>query len=253
MNARWATPALAVVLIGGWELSARLELVNPVLSSSPSRVLNAAQSMLSAPALGSDLLYSLQIFCMAITIVATVGTTLGLWIGWSPIAHRVLHPLVVALNAVPKIALMPLIVLWLGIGRPAGVFLAAMMASFPVVIATSVGLSALERDHVQVARAFGASPGFTLKSVVVPGILPYLASGLRVGVSYALVGLLIAEFFASSRGIGYRMLAHMSNFEVDAFMVCLLLVAAFALGMTALLRALEARTRAWRHGAFELD
>jgi NitT/TauT family transport system permease protein len=195
----------------------------------------------------------LLVFAIAIAIAATLGSALGLLIGWSRLAHRLLHPFVVGLNAVPKIALMPLVVLWFGIGRPAGVFLAALMASFPVIISTSVGLSALERDHVMVARAFGASRALTLRSVVLPGVLPYLVSGLRVGVSYALVGLLIAEFFASSRGIGYRMLAYMSSFEVDAFFVCLLLVAGFALACTAILRALETRMQAWRPDAFEPD
>lgn len=249
----WATPVLALALFGSWELAARTGLVNPVLVSSPSRIALAARSVGSTRALWTDVAYSLQIFAVALAIAATLGTAIGLLIGWSPIAHRLLHPLVVSLNAVPKIALMPLVVLWFGIGKPAGVFLAALMASFPVIIATSTGLAALERDHVLVARAFGASRGFTLKSVVLPGVLPYLVSGLRVGVSYALVGLLVAEFFASSRGIGYRMLAHMSSFEVDAFFVCLLLVAALSLACTAALRAIEARMQAWRPDAFELE
>jgi NitT/TauT family transport system permease protein len=249
----WASALLALGLCLVWELAVRFGLADPVLVSSPSRIAIAARRLLAAPALGADLVYSLQVFVIAITIAALGGAALGLWIGWSRLAHRLLHPIVVALNAVPKIALMPLIVLWFGIGRPAGVFLAALMASFPVIIATSVGLSALEREHVLVARAFGAGRMLTLRSVILPGVLPYLVSGLRVGVSYALVGLLIAEFFASSRGIGYRMIAYMSNFEVDAFFVCLLLIAGFALGCTAILRALEARMQAWRADALARD
>jgi NitT/TauT family transport system permease protein len=250
-SSAWATPALAALLFGGWELAARTGMVDPVLVSSPSRIAIAAGRIAGTAALWSDVAYSLQVFALALAVAATLGTALGLFIGWSPLAHRLLHPLVVSLNAVPKIALMPLVVLWFGIGKPAGVFLAALMASFPVIISTSTGLAALERDHVLVARAFGAGRALTLKSVVLPGVLPYLVSGLRVGVSYALVGLLVAEFFASSRGIGYRMLAHMSSFEVDAFFVCLLLVAALSLACTAALRAIEARMQAWRPDAFE--
>ena len=248
---RWPSLALFVGLAALWELVSRTGWANPVLVSSPSRIARAAAAMLRSPELAADLAYSFQVFALALVLAVALGTGTGLLIGWSSLAHRLVHPFVIALNAIPKIALMPLIVLWLGIGRPSGVFLAALMASFPVVIATSAGLRAIEREHVVVARAFGASPTFLIRSVVLPGVLPYLVSGLRVGINYALVGVILAEFFAASRGIGYRMLATMQNFEVDAFFVCLLLVAAFALFMTALLRALETRMHAWHPDAFE--
>src|SRR5206468_4605463 len=126
------------------------------LVSSPSRIGRAAIRLLDAPALSADIGYSLGVFATAILIAVVFGSALGLFIGWSALAHRIVHPILIALNAIPKIALMPLVVLWFGIGRSSGVFLAALMAGFPIVIATASGFSALERDHVRVARACGA-------------------------------------------------------------------------------------------------
>lgn len=243
--------ALVALAVVAWELSVRLGGVDPVLVSSPSRIAAAAPEVLGSPRFVDDASYSLSVFATAVVLATAIGAPVGLLMGYSRIAYRLLHPLVVAFNALPKVALMPLIVLWVGLGRPAGVLLATLMASFPVLIATASGLEALEREHVQMARAFGAGRGLLLRRVVLPGVTPYLVSGLRVGVTYALVGVILAEFFAASRGLGYRMVVTMQNFEVDAFFVCLIVVALVAVAATAALRALERRLQAWRPAAFE--
>lgn len=246
-----ASVGLVLVIALGWELSVRLGAIDPVLVSSPARIAAAAPGVLGSTRFLDDATYSLTVFGSAVALAVAIGAPVGLLMGYSRLAHRVLHPLVVTFNSLPKVALMPLIVLWVGLGRPAGVLLATLMASFPVLIATASGLEALEREHVQMARAFGAGRGLLLRRVVLPGVTPYLVSGLRVGVSYALVGVILAEFFAASRGLGYRMVVTMQNFEVDAFFVCLIVVALAAVTSTAALRALERRLQAWRPVAFE--
>jgi NitT/TauT family transport system permease protein len=247
----WISVALLLVIVLCWEVAARTGAVEVVLVSSPTRIARSASTLLTSERFVADLGYSLSVFASAVALALVVGAPTGLIMGHSPLAHRLIHPLVVAFNALPKVALMPLIVLWVGLGRPAGVLLATLMASFPIIIATASGLRALERDHVQMARAFGAPWPLLLRRVVLPGVTPHVVSGLRVGVSYALVGVIIAEFFAASRGLGYRMVVYMQNFEVDAFFVCLLAVAGIALASTASLRAAELRVQAWRPDAFE--
>jgi NitT/TauT family transport system permease protein len=232
-------------------MAVRLELIDAVLVSSPSRIASTGVGLLSDGRFLDDLGYSATVFIGAVALAVAVGAPTGLVMGYSPTAHRLIHPFVVAFNALPKVALMPLIVLWVGLGRPAGVLLATLMASFPVLIATATGLRTMERDHVTMARAFGASPSMMMRRVILPGVVPHLLGGLRVGVSYALVGVIIAEFFASSQGLGYRMVVYMQNFEVDAFFVCLITVAVVAIGATTSLRAAEQRVQAWRPDAFE--
>lgn len=247
----WVSLALALVLVILWEVAAGLGLIDVVLISSPSRIAISAAALWRDGGFLDDLSYSLTVFVTAVGLAVAIGAPIGMLMGYSATAHRLIHPLVVAFNALPKVALMPLIVLWVGLGRPAGVLLATLMASFPVLIATATGLRAMERDHVTMARSFGAGPGLMFRRVVVPGVTPHLLGGLRVGVSYALVGVIIAEFFASSRGLGYRMVVYMQNFEVDAFFVCLVVVATLAIASAALLRAAERRVQDWRPDAFE--
>ncbi|MFH1726099.1 MAG: ABC transporter permease subunit, partial [Elusimicrobiota bacterium] len=175
----------------------------------------------------------------------------GLLIGYSKDAYHLLNPFIVSVHSLPKIVLMPLIVLWLGIGKVSSVFLGALMASFPIIIATYTGVRCLERDFIVLARSYRASPLMTLRTVVFPGVTPFILSGVRVGINYAMVGILIAEFFASSKGVGYRMILFMSNFEVDAFFVCMAWVAAFSLACTGIVYYVEKKMRAWRPEAFD--
>ncbi len=234
------------MFLGLWELSARLEWVNPVLTSSPTRVAVAGWELLQSPALYPDLGFTLGVFLLSLLLGLVVGTTLGLALGTSEALYLALNPFVVASNALPKIVLLPLIVIWLGVGLATNVFLGALMASFPILVSTFSGVRHLEQEYSSLARSFGASRWLQLREIVLPGVLPYVVSGLRVAVSYALVGALIGEFFSSERGIGHRMNLHMANFEVDPFFVCLCLVAALALLATSLVGRLERRLERWR-------
>jgi ABC-type nitrate/sulfonate/bicarbonate transport system permease component len=235
-----------LAFLGLWELSARAEWVNPVLTSSPTRVAAAGADLLQNPALYPDLGFTLGVFLLSVAIGLVVGTALGLALGTSESLYLALNPFVVASNALPKIVLLPLIVIWLGVGLAANVFLGALMASFPILVSTFTGVRHLEQEYSALARSFGASRWLRLREIVLPGVLPYVVSGLRVAVSYALVGALIGEFFSSERGIGHRMRLHMANFEVDPFFVCLCLVAALALLATSFVQRLERRVERWR-------
>jgi len=244
----WLSVAAVVVFLLAWEGVARLELVSPVLLSSPTRIAATLPGLLGGPLL-ADAAHTLAAYGLSLAVAVTGGTAVGLLIGWSPTAYAVLNPFVVGFHSLPKIVLVPLVVLWLGIGLPANVFLGAMMAAFPILTGAFSGLRALEGDLLLLARAFGAGRLATLRTVVLPGVLPYVLAGLRVGVNYAMVGVLIAEFYASSRGVGYRMVVFMANFEIDPFFASLVLVAGFMVAVTGVVHALERRARAWRPAA----
>jgi len=246
----WLSVGAVCAFVLGWEAAHRLGWLNPVLLSSPTRIADEGWRLLSTGALTADLVFTLEVFCVSVIAAVVTGMLVGFAIGYSALAYHVMNPFIVTANSLPKIVLMPLIVLWLGIGMSANVFLATLMASFPVITSTYAGVKTLDRDYVLLARSFGASRGHMMRAIVLPGITPYVLSGLRVGISYAMVGALIAEFFASSKGVGYRMVLFMSNFQVDAFFVCMTMVAVFTLACTSLVHWLERRVDAWRPSAF---
>jgi ABC-type nitrate/sulfonate/bicarbonate transport system permease component len=247
----WPALATALAFLICWELASRFGLVEPVLVSSPLRISAAGWQMLTTPEIYPDLGFTLAVFTLSVILGVVVGTLAGLALGTSSTLYQALNPFVVATNALPKIVLMPLIVLWLGVGFSANVFLGAVMASFPILVSTFSGVRSLEQEYMVLARSFGASRWTVARSIILPGVLPYVLSGLRVGVNYALVGALIGEFFASDRGVGYRMNLYMANFEVDRFFVCLVLVAVFAVCCTWVVHRLERRVERWRPAVFE--
>ena len=248
---RWVSALAVLLFVLVWELVCQLQLVEPILLSSPSRIAVAGYRLAGTGALTSDLWFTLQVFVTSLTIATILGVALGFLIGYSPWAYDALNPFIVTASSLPKIVLMPLIVLWLGIGFSANVFLATLMGSFPIIVSVHGGIRSLERDFITLARAYGASRTQLLRAIVLPGITPFVLAGLRVAVSYAMVGALIAEFFASSQGLGYRMVLYMANFRVDEFFVCMVLVAAVTLVGGAGVHWLERRVEAWRPPAFQ--
>ena len=233
-----------------WELAFRLELVSPIFTSAPSLVARAAVDLLGSGVITHDLWVTLWGFALSFTVATVGGVLIGILIGYSDAAYHLLNPFIVSLNSLPKIVLMPLIIMWFGMGLGSKVFLAGLMAGFPIIVSTLNGVRSIERDFVMLARSYGASGPMILRSVLLPSITPYVLSGLRVALNYGMVGVLVVEFFASNEGIGYRMVLYTSNFQIDAFFVLLAIVVVFTLSFTALVQKLEARFGRWRPAAF---
>ena len=246
---RWLSLVSVALFFIAWELVCRSGWINPVLLSAPSGIVAAGAELMSHRMLWLDLAYTALAFAMALGSAILGGAAVGGLIGYSRTAYFVVNPFVVAINGLPKVVLMPLVVLWVGIGSAASVFLGALMASFPILTATFSGIRALDPDHVRLARSFGAGSRVIVRTIVIPGVAPYLLSGVRVGLNYAMVGVLIAEFFGASQGVGYRMMLLMANFEVASFFAYLLIVASFTLGATTLVHAVERRATRWRPDA----
>jgi len=233
--------AVILLFVGVWEGAYQLHWINPVLLSAPSKIFSAGYVLLQNPAFHQDMAFTLGVYLLSLLLATALGTSIGFIIGYSPLCYHILNPFIVVLNSLPKIVLMPLIILWVGIGVSANTLLGTLMAAFPIMTATYTGVRQIEQDFLRLARSFGAKPSFIVRHILFPGVLPFTLSGLRVGTNYAMVGVLIAEFFASSQGVGYRMVLLMANFQVDAFFVCLGLVAAVTLTGTTLIHRVEQR------------
>ncbi len=233
-----------------WEGICRAGLVSPVLLSPPSRVAVVGAELVASGALTEDLLFTAGVFALSMVIAAAVGLSLGFLMGASRVAWHALNPFVVVANSLPKVVLMPLVLLWLGISVSANVFLGSLMASFPILINVAGGVRGMDVELMNLARAFRAGRWLTVRAVVLPAVTPHALAGLRVGVSYGMVGVLIAEFFGANRGTGHRMLVYIANFHVAEFFVCVVLVAAFTLACVGVVALLERRVEAWRPSAF---
>jgi NitT/TauT family transport system permease protein len=229
-----------------WEFSVAGGLVNPLFTSSPSRIVIAAAGMIADGSIFHDLAVSGEEFALGYGLAIAVGVPLGILMGWYRRLNALLDPFVNALYAMPRIALMPLILIWFGIDLPAKVAIIFLSSVFPILVNTVTGVRTIERDFVKVARSFGASDRQIFLTVALPSSVPNLLTGLRLGLGHALIGIVVGEMYGASAGIGFMMQAAGATFQTDKVMVGIFIIAAIGMALTQCLRMIEARFEVWR-------
>lgn len=228
-----------------WELLPALGLVKPLFSSSPSRIA-AAFVELAQGRLWHDLWVSGVEFALGLALAIVVGIPAGVLLGWSSRLNAIFGPYVAALYAVPRVALMPLLILWLGIGIYSKVAVVFLGAVFPILVNTMSGVRVLDEALVRCARSFGASDRQILTTIALPSAVPFILAGLRLGVGRGLVGVVVGELIAAQAGLGHMMSIAGATFQTDKVFVGVVILALFGWGLTALLEALERRFDSWR-------
>jgi sulfonate transport system permease protein len=235
-----STVAVAVFLIA-WEIAPRLRLVDPFFTSQPSRVLAASADIVRSGTLMRDALVSMSEFATGFALALAVGVPIGLMLGTFPTLRHLVDPPLMALYATPQLALLPIIVLWLGIGMGSKVAVVFIGAVIPIVVNSMAGVRQVDRPLVLAARSFCATRRDIFVKVILPASLPAVMIGIRLGLSRAVLGVVVAEMYVSQEGIGNQIMRLGSAFRVDHLLVYVLLVSAFGLGATTAVRKLEER------------
>jgi NitT/TauT family transport system permease protein len=229
-----------------WQLAVALGWVNPLFTSSPSRIAVAALQMFRDGTIYPDLVVSGEEFGLGYGLAVLVGVPLGVGMGWYSRLNAMLDPFVSALYATPRIALMPLVIIWFGIDLKAKIAIIFLSTVFPILVNTMTGVRTMDRDFVKVARSFGASDGQLFKTVALPSSVPNLLTGLRLGLGHALIGIVVGEMYGSTAGIGYMMQVAGQTFQTDKVMVGLVIIAGAGMALTGVLKMIERRFDAWR-------
>jgi NitT/TauT family transport system permease protein len=229
-----------------WEIVVRAGAVNPLFTSSPSRIVVAAIEMFGDESFYGHLEVSAEEFFSGFALAIVIGVPLGLLMGWYSRVNAVLEPFVSALYATPRIALLPLLIIWFGIGIASKVAIVFLGAIFPILVNTTTGVRTIEADFVKVARSFGATDRQMFLTVVLPSSVPMLLTGLRLGLGHALVGIVVGEMYGGTQGIGYLIAVAGARFQTDRVMVGIILIAGLGVALTELLRAIERRFERWR-------
>ena len=183
-------------------------------------------------------------------IAVGFGLLLGLIIGWSKTIYNGLYPIMIGFNCVPKVAVVPILVLWFGIGSPPAILTAFLISFFPIVVDVATGLATLEPELEDVLRALGAHKRDIMLKVGIPRALPYFFGSLKVAITLAFVGSVVSETVAANVGIGLMMLTAQANFEVPLVFAGLWALAAEGICMYAAFAWLERRFTGW---AFRRD
>jgi len=246
-NENWLLGTLSMlVFLALWELVVSAGLVNPLFTSSPSRIVVAAIEMFADESFYAHLEVSATEFFSGFALAIVIGVPLGILMGWYSRVNAILEPFVSALYATPRIALLPLVVIWFGIGIASKVAIVFLGAIFPILVNMITGVRTVEADFVKVARSFGATDRQMFLTVVLPSAVPMLLTGLRLGLGHALVGIVVGEMYGATQGLGYLIAVAGARFQTDRVMVGIILIAALGVALTELLRAIERRFERWR-------
>lgn len=239
---------LAVALfLGIWELVGGVfQLINPMFMSSPWLIWKAGVQLFASGEIWNDLAVSGIEFGWGYFLSVIVGVPLGIAIGWYKKFAYICDPFVNAMNATPRVALLPLVIIWLGIGILSKVGIIFLGAVFPLIINTRDGVKTTPHNLLTAARSFGASEWQIFKSVVIPSTVPFILTGLRLAIGRALIGVMVGELYAATAGIGFMITVAGATFQTDKVFVGVLIFAITGMVATEVIDRAERRFDRWR-------
>jgi len=235
------TVALAI-----WQAVVAIGLVDAFWISSPVLVVEELWNELASGAWFGDVAITVFEALIAFVISSALGILAGLLLARSPFWDDVLAPLVLALNSLPRIALAPLIILWFGIGITAKVVTAFTLVFFILLVNTLGGAKNVDNDILTIAKLMGASERDILWKVTLPSALPWIFAGLNLGLTYSLLGVIVAEILSSNRGLGFVIASSAATFNTAGVFAGLITLAVVAWLFSAVMRYAEARLLRWK-------
>lgn len=244
--AGWAAGAGVILgLLAAVEAAVRLGAVKRVLVPPPTEIAGTLGAVLAEGALWEPLGHTLYLLFTAYLLSSALAVALGLAMGRSEALYNLFDPLVEFVRPLPKPALLPPLILLLGIGDAMKIAIVSLAVFFPVLINTVQGARGVDPVLLGTARTFGYSPGRTVALIVLPASLPFVFAGLRVALGLGLVVVVVAEMLAGTGGIGYVILDMQRTFLVKEMYAWLVILAALGFGLNALFVALERRVLFW--------
>ena len=240
------TTAVALFLTV-WELVGNtFQLINPLFMSAPSLIFGAAVELFGSGEIWNDLYVSGTEFFWGFTLAVLFGIPFGIMSGWYKRFYYTTEPFVASLYATPRVSLLPLIIIWVGIGIMSKVVIIFLAAIFPVLINTRDGVKTTPQNLLNAAKSFGASQGQMFRTVVLPSTIPFIISGLRLAVGRALIGVFVGELYAATAGIGFMITVAGATFQTDKVFVGVLIFALSGIICMNAIGKFEMRFNKWR-------
>ncbi len=237
---------VAVLVV--WEALSRAGVFSPLVLPAPSRVVVRWWDYAASGEMLQDVVGSLTRVLGGFAIGAGLALPIGLLMGAKDWVHDLLNPLLQVLRPIPPIAFIPLAILWFGLGNPPAFFLIALGAFFPVLVNTIAGVRHVDAIHLRAARNLGASEWTIFRRVILPSAMPYVLSGMRIGIGVAFIVVIVAEMTAVNQGLGYRILEAREYFWSDKIIAGMITIGVIGLAIDGVMGRISARVLRWHRG-----
>lgn len=234
------------IFLAIWEYVGTSGMMNPMFTSAPSLIWKAGSKLFAEGEIWNHMYVSLTEFTLGYVASILIGIPLGIAMGWYRRINFVLDPFVAALYATPRISLLPLLIIWFGIGINSKIAVIFLGAIFPVLINTFAGVRTLDESLLKASRSFGANDRQIFRTIALPGSVPFIITGLRLGVGRALIGVVVGELYAATAGVGHLISIFGSTFQTDKVFVGVVIICVWGIILMQLLKKLEDRFDAWR-------
>ncbi|MGE3993754.1 MAG: ABC transporter permease [Pseudorhodoplanes sp.] len=242
----WSSAGIIAILIF-WQVGANAELLPTRYTSSPLLVAKAAIQMMADGSLLHDVMVTLTEFTIGMTAAIAIGIPFGILAGWYKRLQYAVDPYLAALYATPSLALLPLLVVWFGIGIKSTIVLVIISAFFPIVINVLQGVKTVDANLLRMARSFNSGQMRIFRDIVLPATVPFIASGLQLGVARGLIGVVVGEMYAASNGgLGYVITVAGSAMAVDQMFVAVTIITALGIILLGATRSFERRMQHWK-------
>lgn len=239
------TPLIIVAFLICWEMYISMFKVSPFILPRPGQVWQALVELLSDPSTLTHTWTTLYETLVGFLFALVFGVAFGAILGKMPRLEEALMPFVVALQVVPKVALVPLFILWFGFGVGSKIVIAAVLAFFPIFTNTLLGVKSVDRGHRDVMESLSAGNIRTFYLLEFPSALPYVLAGMEVGIILAVIGAVVGEYLGGSFGLGYLAVATLNALQVNALFAVILMLTVMGFGLWLLIVLLRRLVIPW--------
>ena len=231
--------AILVIFIGLWEVLARLNILDPFLTSSPSRIINSLISFIKEGTLFSHILITCYETILGFTLGTVIGAIIAIILWASPFISKILDPYLVVLNALPKVALAPIVIFWVGNGITAIIVIALLISIVTTIITVLTGFNEVDKGKLKLMETLQASKYQTLKYLVFPSNIQVIISALKINVGLSWVGVIMGEFLVARKGLGFLIVYGGQISQLDMVMMSIVILSVIAFIMYKAVSKLE--------------
>lgn len=236
---------VAVILLGGWELSVQAGLIPGYLLPSPSKVIMQLYADLMQESVRVDIYYTLAEILLGFALATVLGLICGAAIALIPMVDKILSPYITCLQTIPKPAIAPLLIIWFGFGISSKVVIVALIAFYPIVVNAVVGFRGSDPRQILLMRVMKASRWQIFRMVQLPNALPFLMAGLQIAMVFSVIGAIVGEFLGASRGLGALIIQRQSAMDVAGVFSVLVVLSTVGIVLSVIIKALSKKLVFW--------